>query len=259
MGENGLTLNKVGSTEFYTCDKITNLGFASHFFSTKIGGVSEGFYESLNLGIYTDDLSENIDDNFNRIFKASNMETEKITYLLQKHGSEFHSVDSGNYRETCGKDGDAIITNTSGIAIGVFTADCVPIILVDSVKKVVAVVHAGWKGTYLNIVKKVFEYMKKSMGCSESNVIAVLGPSIGPCCFEVGSDVADKFTFVNKDNDSYYVDLWKENAKQIEDCGVRKDNIIGSGLCTMCEKDKFFSYRRDNGKTGRLGTFIQII
>lgn len=259
MDNKNFVLNDVNGVKFYTCSEFDKLPFVKHFFSTKVGGVSQGDYTSLNLGVYTNDLAENVDNNFNRIYNAANMNKDHMMYLFQCHGNDFYVADKENYKNTCGKDGDAIITKEKNLSIGVFTADCVPILLVDSVTKVIAVIHAGWKGTYLNIAKKVVEFMINNMECKKENIMAALGPSIGPCCFEVGEDVAQKFTFVCKRNEKYYVDLWKENSNQISSCGVGADRIFSSDLCTMCNSDMFYSYRRDNGKTGRLGTFIQMI
>jgi polyphenol oxidase len=259
MSNNKFLLNNVNGVHFYTCSEIDKLPFVKHFFSTKVGGVSKGDYSSLNLGVYTNDLSENVNNNFNRIYNAADMKSDNIMYLFQVHGDEIHVVDESNYRNICGKDGDAIITKEKNISIGVFTADCVPILIVDSVTKVIAVVHAGWKSTYLNIAKKVIQFMVNSMECKSENIIAALGPSIGPCCFQVGADVAEKFSCVHENGGKYYVDLWKENANQISECGISSEKIFGSNLCTMCNSDMFYSYRRDNGKTGRLGTFAQMI
>lgn len=252
-------LNKVEEVQYYTSPLIESTGFVKHFFSTRKGGVSEGFYKSLNLGIFTNDLSNNIDENFKRILKASRMENSKITYLFQVHGNRFYFVDENNFEDICGKDGDAIITSSKEIALGVFTADCVPIILVDTKNKVVAVVHAGWKGTYQGTVEQVIKFMIDKMKCNAENIIAALGPAIGPCCFEVGEEVAKKFSLVTNRDGKYFVDLWSENKEQILKCGVKENNIEISNLCTMCNDEMFFSYRRDNGKTGRLGTFVEMV
>jgi polyphenol oxidase len=252
-------LNNINGVQFYTCPEIGKLPFIKHFFSTKVGGVSQGDYSSLNLGVYTNDLSENVNNNFSRINNAADMNSDNIMYLFQIHGNEFHVIDKNNFKNVCGNDGDAIITKDKNISIGVFTADCVPILIVDSVRKVVAVIHAGWKSTYLNIGKKVIEHMINSMECKPEDIIAALGPSIGPCCFQVGEEVADKFNYVYKKDNGYFVDLWKENANQIFSCGISEDRIFSSNLCTVCNSDMFYSYRRDNGRTGRLGTFIQMI
>lgn len=257
MNEN-FVVNRVNDLEFYASPNLTNVKFLKHFFSTRIGGISTGVYESLNLGIYTNDTYENVQCNLDKIFNAAKMNRDKITYLKQVHSDKFFVVNKDNYLDIKGQCGDALITSEKGIAIGVFTADCVPIILVDTCNEIVAVVHAGWKGTELNIAGKVLKYMKGNMGTDSKNVVAAVGPAIGPCCFEVGFEVAEKFNFVYQHKNKFYVDLWKENIKQITECGVLKERISSSMVCTSCNSNLVFSYRKESGATGRLGTFIEI-
>jgi YfiH family protein len=259
MTENKFEIKQINDLEIFVSSHLDDLDFIKHFFSTKTGGVSSGEHKSLNLGIYTNDSEDNILANTNKIFKACGMDRNRMVYLNQIHSDKFFHVTEENYMDTRGEQGDALITSVKGIAIGVFTADCVPVILVDSKNKTAAVIHAGWKGTYQNIVRKVLRYMIDEIGADTVDIEAVIGPSIGPCCFEVGAEVAEKFNFVHIKDGKHYVDLWKENAKQIMECGVPMEKITLSNLCTMCREDLFFSYRRDSGKTGRLGTFIEIV
>jgi YfiH family protein len=259
MNDNKLEIKQINDLILLQSPRLNNMGFVKHFFSTKIGGVSTGEFENLNLGVYTEDSKDNILTNMNKIFSACGMDSRRIVYLNQIHSDCFFQVSEENYIDIKGACGDALITSAKGIAIGVFTADCVPVILVDSETKTAAVIHAGWKGTYKNIVKKVICQMVDKMGTNTDNIEAVIGPSIGPCCFEVGSEVAEKFNFVLRKEGRYYVDLWKENEKQIIESGVHSDKITTGNLCTVCEDDLFFSYRRDSGKTGRMGTFVEIV
>lgn len=250
--------NRVKDVEFYTSPNLTDVNFVKHFFSTRIGGKSTGYYESMNLGVYTQDNSDNVEYNLDKIFKSTKLHRDKITYLMQEHSDKFYIVDNKNYLDVRGQKGDALITAEKGIAIGVFTADCVPLILVDTYNKIVAVVHAGWKGTVLKITSKVLNYMKLNMGSNPRNVAVAIGPSIGPCCFEVGLEVAEKFNFVYKRDNKFYVDLWKENIKQVTDFGVLRENTSNSMICTFCNSNIVFSYRKEAGNTGRLGTFVEI-
>lgn len=244
---------------YYISEKLADVGFVKHFFSTRVGGVSTGNYSSLNLGLYTEDENEKIRLNFNKIFEAAEMDMDKIVFLKQIHGDQFYVVSNENYGSITESYGDAIITGEKGISIGIFTADCVPILLVDKENKLIAAVHAGWKGTHLKIVEKVLNHMFTFMGTNPVNVLAVIGPSIGPCCFEVKEDVADKFEFSIKRNDKIYVNLWNENKKQLLNMGLLEENITIANLCTCCNNDLFYSYRRDSGNTGRLAAFIEII
>ncbi|MDF2672680.1 MAG: pgeF [Clostridiales bacterium] len=254
-----VVINRINDLEFYTAPNLTNIEFTKHFFSTRVGGISTGVYESLNLGLYTNDAGENVQYNLNKIFSSTKMNVDKITYLKQVHSDKIFRVNKDNYLEVRGQEGDALITSEKGIPIGVFTADCVPIILVDSYNKIAAVVHAGWKGTALNITGKVLKYMQQNMGTNFKNVVGAVGPSIGPCCFEVGPEVAKKFNFVYENENRLYVDLWKENIRQITDIGVPEEKITNCMLCTSCNSNIVFSYRKESGNTGRLGTFVEIL
>ena len=257
--DKNLIIENDDGLKFYLSKELNNLSFIKHFFSTRTQGISKGYYNSFNLGIYTDDDKENISFNLRKILLSAEMYNNKVVYLNQVHGDEFHLVNENNYNNIMGISGDALITKTKGIAIGVFTADCVPIILADRYEKIIAVVHAGWKGTQLKIITKVLNYMIKEMGAKPENITCAIGPSIGQCCFEVKKDVADMFNYKIQNKGKFYVDLWEENVKQIIDMKIPQDNIECLKLCTMCKSELFFSYRRDNGNTGRQGTFIQII
>lgn len=251
--------NRTKDIEFFTSPNLSSLGFVKHFYSTRTGGISEGAFESMNLGLYTGDVPENIEYNLNIIFNAAGMHRNKTTYLKQEHSDKFYVVSSENYTEIRGRGGDALITSERGIAIGVFTADCVPVVLVDAENSIAAVIHAGWKGTELKITGKVIDYMKSNMGTNPVNIYAAIGPSIGPCCFEVGPEVAERFTWVSKRENKFYVDLWKENIMQMTGCGVLEEKIDSSRICTCCNPKTVFSYRKESGNTGRMGAFIELI
>jgi polyphenol oxidase len=254
-----LILKSSNNVDFFYSKGMSINNDIKHFFSTRIGGVSGEVYHSLNLGIYTSDQDKNLTANFNNIFEAAGMDNNKIIYLRQVHSDIFHMVDELNYNDIIGKEGDAIITASKGIAIGVFTADCVPILLGDENKKIIAAIHAGWRGTNLRIVHKVIKYMIDVLGASPHNIKAALGPCIQKCCFEVKKEVALEFKYSWKINEKWYVDLIMENIAQLAEMGIPMENIETGNLCTVCNSGLFFSYRRDNGSTGRLGAFIQMV
>lgn len=167
---------------------------------------------------------------------------------------------------------DALITSVPGVAIGVLTADCLPILLFDPVKMVVAAIHAGWRGTIMDIAKSTVERMATEYGSSAKDIISSIGPHIGPCCYTVGEDVAKEFikkfgannSIIEEDTvgsieaESARLSLAEANILELEDVGVRKENIEDTAICTMCNKDSFFSYRGDDGTTGRQINFIMI-
>jgi polyphenol oxidase len=153
----------------------------------------------------------------------------------------------------CG-DGDALITNRPGLAVSIRTADCYPILLADAKSDVVAAVHAGWRGTASRIVRKTLEKMKAEFGTEPQDVVAAIGPGIGVCCYEVGEEVALHFGMSGKT----HLDLALENRKQLEEAGVRGCKIETLGVCTFCNAERFFSYRRERESAGRMTSFIRI-
>ncbi len=156
---------------------------------------------------------------------------------------------------------DALVTAQKGIMLCILTADCVPILLCDPKKEVVAAVHAGWRGTEAKIVVKTVETMQKAFGCSSSDIVAGIGPAIGACCYEVGEDVAKHFGYrtdilEKKEGGKYMLNLPLENRLQLLDAGVPQAQIELSGICTACESDTYFSYRKEKGCSGRFMSLI---
>ena len=149
---------------------------------------------------------------------------------------------------------DALITNLPRLAISIRTADCYPILLADSRNRVVAAIHAGWRGTAAQIVRQTLERMQIEFGSQPEDVFAAIGPGIGACCYEVGDEVARQFGHTGQT----HLDLCSENRKQLEAAGVSPQNIEASGVCTFCDAERFFSYRREKEKAGRMTSYIRI-
>ena len=152
--------------------------------------------------------------------------------------------------------GDALIENTPGIAIGVKTADCVPILLADPAHRAIAAVHAGWRGTSAFIVQAAIRAMAREFGTRPEDLHAGIGPSIGQCCFEVGPEVAGEFGVIAPER--VHLDLRAMNAKQLEAGGVPAENISVSGACTKCQPGEYHSYRRDREAAGRMISWIRL-
>lgn len=229
-----------------------------HFFSSRIGGVSTEEYSSFNLGIFTNDKKENVEKNFNIICTALEM-SKDVVYLNQEHGTKVFLITKENMNSIKGQKGDALITKEKNIPIGVFTADCLPILLYDKKNEAIAAIHAGWRGVEGKILTKTIASMKKEFNTSPNDVICAVGPCIGECCFEVSKEVADKFSFVIERGNSLYVDLLKEIHNECMKADVLEENIDIASICTVCNKETFYSYRGDNGKTGRIGSFIELV
>lgn len=153
----------------------------------------------------------------------------------------------------CGE-GDALLTNCPGVAVSVRTADCYPILLADARNRAVGAVHAGWRGTITHIIERSLEKMRAEFGTLPADVHAAIGPGIGACCYEVGEEVARQFGFDSRT----HLDLASENRKQLEAAGVAPRNIEALGVCTFCDAERFFSYRREKEKAGRMTSYIRI-
>ena len=149
-------------------------------------------------------------------------------------------------------EGDALLENTPGAVVAVRTADCIPILLADERKRAVAAVHAGWRGTAAEIVRRAVEAMHARFGSSPGDLLAAIGPGIGGCCYEVGPEVAAQFG----EQGRTHIDLAAINRRQLLDSGVTASRILASNLCTMCRADEFHSFRRDREAAGRMYSFI---
>lgn len=156
--------------------------------------------------------------------------------------------------------GDALVISEPGNWIGVRTADCVPVLLADREKRIVAAVHAGWRGTVANITGNTLAAMRESYDCDPATILAAIGPCIGSCCYEVGPEVAEQFdSILPGRRGQTTVDLVMSNRRQLETAGVLPENIDESNLCTKCRSDEFYSFRKEAGQAGRMVSAIRIL
>jgi polyphenol oxidase len=175
---------------------------------------------------------------------------DKMASLTQIHSSlVLKAGDMG-----CAGEGDALITNVSGLAISIRTADCFPILLVDPEHRAVAAVHAGWRGSAARIVRRTLDTMCLEFGTVPGAVVAAIGPGIGKCCYEVGQDVARNFN-----RGAGALDLAGINREQLVQAGVPAGHIDTLDRCTKCERELFHSYRRDKDRAGRMISFVKIL
>ena len=220
--------------------------------------------EFVDIAITTTNIdAKNLDDvnnAFKDVFTLKNLSKNK-----QIHSNIVNKVDKDNIGQII--DGDAIITNVKNVPLLILTADCVPVVLVDKVNKAVGLVHAGWRGTYGKICSETLQSMKENYNTNTEDVVAIIGPSIGKCCYEVSYDLVEKFSALlpNADekiyeirDEKYYLDLWEINTQILKEFGVLKSNIINMNICTSCNCDRFFSYRKHDKTPKRIGTFIEI-
>lgn len=238
-------------------------------FTTRHEGVSRPPYNSLNLGTNTDDSPHNVEGNRSLLTRTFGISQEQLVTVRQNHGSDLLVIDAPNddLSHFLGIEADGIITNQPGIMIGVTVADCVPILLYDPAKRVIAAVHAGWQGTAAAIVTRAVQGMQSLFGSAPAGIKAAIGPCINPCCYQVDQPVKDGFKgqpdlwqAVSEPDDTgrWRLDLALANRMQLEDAGLSSAHIQTAGNCVCCQKDLFFSYRRDDGETGRQIGFIML-
>lgn len=261
-------LKEIGGITYAASPLLEPFDFIIHGFLSRIGGVSKAPFYSLNFDTRDGDDSENIEQNKAIAGKLFGFDKERLLTIKQVHGNDVLIIDKPvkNIAELSQMPADAIVTNQCNIAVAILTADCVPIVLVDPVLKVIGIVHAGWRGTAKGVVQKAIEAMTLQFGSQKKNLIAAVGPSIGQCCYKVDEAVAKEFgwekakhcsdDFIQKSGDNWRLDLKKANTAQMLQSGILEKNISVENLCTSCRNDLFFSYRKDNKKTGRQLNFI---
>ena len=189
---------------------------------------------------------------------------DNIVYNTQVHGADICIVESGDDFTENGKEADGLITNLRNTPLLIFTADCVPIVFYDKQQGVVALAHAGWRGTYGNIAGEMVNIMIDKYGCKVEDIKTIIGPSVSVDNYEVSYDLIEKFAalevqgYYKEVDGKYYLDLWKLNKELLKKCGILEDNIKIIDFCTVRDNDKFFSYRLDNATSKRIGTVIQL-
>ena len=224
------------------------------FFTGRHGGVSLPPYDTLNFGRGIGDDEDAVSTNMERLVDQTDLNSQPHQ-ARQVHGTG-HLICSGQGREHP-DEADILIATESNVSVAVRTADCLPILLADPVAKVIAAVHAGWRGTAQRTAVRAIELMQKQ-GATVDNIYATLGPAIGPCCFEIGSDTAGQLaastanaTHTIEKRDNPYADLTAINIMQLQEVGILDRHVESNHLCTRCHPDRFYSYRRDHGLTGR--------
>ena len=189
---------------------------------------------------------------------------DNIVYNTQVHGADVRIVESEDNVAENGKEADGLITSLQATPLLIFTADCVPVVFYDKKQGVVALAHAGWRGTYGNIAREMVNIMIANYGCKVEDIKTIIGPSVSVDNYEVSYDLIEKFATLEVPNyykevdGKYYLDLWKLNKELLKKYGILEDNIKIIDFCTVRDNDKFFSYRLDNATPKRIGTIIQL-
>ena len=263
---------KIDGLSLWCFENLSRGAALGHFVSGRPGGVSPPPYDALNLSFNVGDEPEKVRHNRKRLAAAAGIPLTSLTLARQVHDDQVSIVTKDmrgegamDHEDAIGET-DAMVTNVPEICLMILLADCVPILLFDPSKRVIGAVHAGWKGTLQGVAQKTVKVLHAAFGCSPADLIVGIGPSIGPCCYEVGPDVvsAVKEAFGN-DQDLIrrtpshgkgLFDLWKANLNQLISAGIPGKNIETAGVCTCHHGDRFYSYRYDKGRTGRFGAGI---
>jgi YfiH family protein len=260
--ENGVT--------FLACPALSEIKNLRHCFSTRIGGVSKPPRDSLNLGHAEQDEAGNVAENYRRILKAAFSKDAPIAFTKQIHKDFVRLADTSDClpveRAFTAQECDGLITDTKNIVLSGYFADCVPILLYDTAKHACGVVHAGWRGTAMAIAQKGVAAMQANFGTNLADIIAAIGPSIGPCCFLCHDDVTTAMEvfgplvkpFIKKADDGRFsVDLKQINGALLANCGVSEIYVCES--CTCCDKRRFFSHRRQGPSRGAMTAMIELL
>jgi YfiH family protein len=263
---------------------LDNTGIVSHLFTTRLGGVSEGIFATMNLSSNRGDDKTKVLENYRRVAMQLGCEEKDFCFSDQTHTTNIRVITEddrgkGMVRPQDYKDIDGIITNVPGIALGTFYADCVPLYFVDPVHRAIGLSHSGWRGTVGRMGEVTVREMSRTYGSDAKDLLCAIGPSICVSCYEVSTDVADEFIRAfdikntpawdgqgndfdtilwKKENDKWQLNLWAANVRVLRDAGVRPENISVSNVCSACNPDLLFSHRVTKGKRGNCGAFMML-
>lgn len=259
---------------YFTFPAFDELPGIIHGFSSRLGGVSEGFLSSMNLSFSRGDEPERVRENFRRIAESIGFSEKDLVFSMQTHTANVRRVG----REDCGRglerpvgycDVDGLVTNEPGVVLATFYADCVPLFFVDPVHHCIGLSHSGWRGTVGKIGKATVETMAREFGSKPGDLLAAVGPSICQECYEVSEEVIGLFRenfaeelwpklFYRKDNGHYQLNLWEANRLIFQEAGILPQHITVTDICTACNPELLFSHRASGGKRGNLAGFLEI-
>lgn len=248
-----------------------------HAVSTRHGGVSRGAFASLNLGRVVGDDAESVETNYRRLADALDVPRSEMTTTWQVHSDRIVRATRANAGGMIDK-ADGVVTDVPGLPITQRFADCTPVLVYDPRRQAVGVAHAGWRGTVAGVTPALVRAMVEHFGSDPADLLAAVGPAIGPCCYEVGQEVVEAagaaFAAVRAEvlvaqdrprngngaadpsQPAVHFDLWRANQWQFQQAGVQQIEV--AGICTRCQRETFFSHRGDHGKTGRFGAVAML-
>ena len=252
---------------------LSKYGDVRHFVSSRIGGVSRHPYDSLNLGFHVGDNPELVLKNRETLAAAIDIPLGNFTLTKQVHGCGVKiitntSQGNGAFHDDSVTVADAMITGTPNICLTVLQADCAPLLFFDAKRRVIGAAHAGLKGTILRVAQNTVRVMQDTFHCSPLDIAVGIGPSIGPCCYEIGHEILGLTTkafpdtkdiiCIHTSDGKIHFNLWEANRTQLTQMGIPDENIEIAQSCTYCNHTLFFSHRYQNKGTGRFGAGIML-
>ncbi len=247
-------------------------GMVRHGFSTRMGGVSEGPYATMNFSFTRGDDPEAVRENYRRMAEALHVDMEKMVLTWQTHTTNVRVVSEedlgkGIIKERDYRDVDGLVTDMPDVTLVTFFADCVPLYFLDKKNRAIGLSHSGWRGTVKRMGEKTLETMAEAFGTRPEDVTACIGPSICMDCYEVGGEVIEEFAaefpeavhdrlFYKKENGKYMLNLWEANRIVLTNAGIREENLSVTDICTHCNPELLFSHRRSPEKRGNLCAFL---
>lgn len=272
--EHSTSVNIRGSVVFLSYKALDEISWLQNAFSTREGGLSDGYLASMNLNYNVGDDRERVTENFRRFGSAVGLDCENMVFSHQTHTTNVLCVGRehmgmGILRERSFHDVDGLVTNVPGVCLVTSYADCVPLYFVDREKRAIGLSHSGWRGTVGNIAKETCKVMQKEYGTRVENLLVCIGPSICQSCYEVGQDVAAQFETAYDGDEcgqllqpkgagKYLLNLHLACRFHFLHLGIREENIIMPDICTCCNQKLLFSHRASQGKRGGLCAFLAI-
>jgi len=262
----GMHIHHTDGVTWLSFPAFDSLGFVRNGFSTRLGGVSRDCFATMNLSFTRGDNEEDVRENFRRIGSAIGFAPESMVLSDQVHKT---TVRKGYTRPKDFYETDGLITDTPGVTLATFYADCVPLYFADPVHHAIGLSHSGWRGTEGRIGEVTLSKMAGEFGSRPEDVICGIGPSVCFDCYEVSADVAERFMamfdpqyhadiLLAKPNGKYQLNLWEANRRILIEAGVKPQNIHIAGLCTSCNPEFLYSHRKSGDRRGNLGAFLEI-
>ena len=268
-----LEINNNNGVTFITFPKLRKTKVVNHAFTTRIGGVSKGYFGAMNMSITGGDEKQDVLENYKIICNAAGIDYSHLVLSHQTHTNNIltvteNDIGKGIFRERDYENIDGLITNCRGVALVTQYADCTPLLFCDPVKKVIATSHAGWRGSAAEIGIKTVKRMQEEFGCNPKDIIAAIGPSICADCYEVDTPLYNAFEtlesvdvnsiFKSVDETHFKLDLWEANRQMLIYAGIKEENIDVTDLCTCCNSKYLHSHRFTGGKRGTLAAIIEL-